>query len=186
MGRHAGHLALWSATAGGAMMVLIPEHPFRYDRVYELLDARLSLGARDRRYPRYVVIVVAEGAAAEAEEVVTIDNQLDAFGHVHLGGIGNVLSERIRRNTPYESRAVVLGHAQRGGTPSAVDRLMGRLYGAAAVQAVVNGSFGKMVSSRGIAPACELSLVDLSGAVGQLKLVDVERYYDTATYSAKL
>lgn len=186
MGRHAGHLALWSATAGGAMMVLIPECPFRYERLYELLDARLSLGARDRRYPRYAVIVVAEGATAVDEELVTIDDERDAFGHARLGGIGAVLSERIRKDTPYDSRAVILGHAQRGGPPSAIDRLMGRSYGAAAVEAVKDGAFGKMVSSTGIAPACRLSLVDIEEAVGQLKLVDVERYYDTSTYSAKL
>lgn len=186
MGRHAGHLALWSGMAGGAMMTLIPECPFRYERVYELLDTRLRLGARDRRYPRYAVVVIAEGATAVDEEVVTIDKERDAFGHVHLGGIGEVLSKRIRENTPYESRAVIPGHAQRGGMPSAVDRLMGRLFGAAAVQAVMDGRFDMMVSSRGIAPACELSLVPLSEAVGQLKLVDVERYYDVEHYTAKL
>jgi 6-phosphofructokinase 1 len=151
-----------------------------------LLDARLSLGARDRRYPRYAVVVVAEGATAVDEEPVTIDKERDAFGHVHLGGIGELLSKRIRDNTPYESRAVIPGHAQRGGMPSAVDRLMGRLYGAAAVQAVMDGRFDTMVSARGVAPACEISLVNLSDAVGQLKIVDVGRYYDAQNYTAKL
>jgi ATP-dependent phosphofructokinase / diphosphate-dependent phosphofructokinase len=186
MGRHTGHLALWSAVAGGATMALIPEHPFSYDRVYDLLAQRLDRGQRDRRYPRYAVIVVAEGATAVDEGAVTIDTALDAFGHARLGGIGALLSERIRRETSADSRAVIIGHAQRGGSPSTIDRIMGRLFGAAAVEAVMRGDFGKMVSAQGIAPACRLSMVPLAQAVGKPKKVDVELYYDTARYAAKL
>ncbi|MBI3303534.1 MAG: ATP-dependent 6-phosphofructokinase [Deltaproteobacteria bacterium] len=186
MGRHSGHLALWGSIAGGATMALIPEHPFSYDHVYKLLTARLERGERDRRYPRYAVIVVAEGATAVNEGVVTVDTARDAFGHERLGGIGTLLSERIRRETDYDSRAVIIGHAQRGGSPSAIDRIMGRLFGSAAVEAVMNGDFGKMVSAHGIAPACRLSMVPLSHAVGKLKKVDVDLYYDTARYAAKL
>jgi ATP-dependent phosphofructokinase / diphosphate-dependent phosphofructokinase len=186
MGRHAGHLALWSAAAGGASIVLIPEYPFSYEQVYKLLKDRLERGLRDRRYPRYAVVVVAEGASAANGEVVTMDTKLDAFGHVQLGGIGNLLAERIRCETPYDARAVIIGHAQRGGSPSAIDRVMGRLFGAVAVEATVRGDFGKMVSAQGIAPACRLSMVPLAEAIGKLKRVDVDLYYDTARYSARL
>jgi 6-phosphofructokinase len=185
MGRHAGHLALWSAVAGGATMALIPEHPFSYEQVYQLLAERFERGQRDRRYPRYAVIVVAEGATAVDEEVVTIDATLDAFGHARLGGVGTLLAERIRQATSFDARAVVIGHAQRGGSPSTIDRIMGRLFGAAAVDAVLRGDFGQMVSAQGIAPACRLSLVPLVHAVGTPKTVDVGQYYDPARYTAQ-
>jgi ATP-dependent phosphofructokinase / diphosphate-dependent phosphofructokinase len=185
MGRHAGHLALWSGVAGQAHMILIPEHPFRYERVFHLLIARLgesdlSRGLSGR--PRYSVIVVAEGARAEDGEMVTIDDRHDAFGHVRLGGIGEVLAKRIAAETPYEARAVVLGHPQRGGAPSPIDRIMGMMFGAKAAEAVADNNFGKMVSARGVAPACEFSLVDLSAVEGGLNIVDVEKYYDTERY----
>src|ERR1044071_5057431 len=160
MGRHAGHLALWSGVAGQAHMILIPEHPFRYERVFHLLSARLGESHLSRglsRSPRYSVIVVAEGARAEDGEMVTIDDRHDGFGHVRLGGIGEVLARRVAAETPYEARAVVLGHPQRGGSPSPIDRIMGMIFGARAAEAVVEGAFGKMVSARGVAPACELS-----------------------------
>ncbi|MBI1987893.1 MAG: ATP-dependent 6-phosphofructokinase [Nitrospinae bacterium] len=185
MGRTVGHLALWSGVAGGAYLILIPEHKFRYDRVFELLEERHRRGARDRRYPRYAVIVVAEGAAAEHEDVVTIDQERDAFGHERLGGIGAVLSERIRKSTAYDSRAVTLGHPQRGGSPSPTDRVMGLLFGAEAVHAVIKGNFGKMVTVRGVAPACEFGTISLREVVGKISTVDVERWYNTERYHVK-
>jgi 6-phosphofructokinase len=188
MGRHAGHLALWSGVAGQAHLILIPEHPFRYDKVFQLLKARLGEPdlARDRFHrSRYSVIVVSEGAYAEDGKTVTIDEHRDAFGHARLGGIGEVLAKHIMDETPYEARAVALGHPQRGGAPSPVDRIMGLLFGARAAEAVANDDFGKMVSARGIAPACTLSLVDLSVVMGTLNAVDVERYYDTTRYHLK-
>ncbi len=186
MGRHTGHLAFWSGVAGGAQQILIPEVKFRYQRVYELLHEQMARGAKDRRFPRYAIIVVSEGASALDEAVVTVDTKLDPFGHARLGGIGTLLSERIRRETPYDSRAMHLGHAQRGGTPSAVDRIMGRLFGSRAAQAVADGEFGTMVSARGVAPSCTISLVDLKQAAGKLRVFDVERYYDSERYFAKL
>ncbi|PYS36995.1 MAG: 6-phosphofructokinase [Acidobacteria bacterium] len=188
MGRHAGHLALWSGVAGQAHLILIPEHPFRYEQVFQLLKARLGEPdlARDRFHrSRYSVIVVSEGAYAEDGNTVTIDDHRDAFGHARLGGIGEVLAKQIMDETPYEARAVALGHPQRGGAPSPVDRIMGLLFGARAAEAVANGDFGTMVSARGIAPACTLSLVDLSVVQGILNAVDVERYYDTRRYHLK-
>lgn len=188
MGRHAGHLALWSGVAGQAHIILIPEHPFRYERVFKLLKNRigkpgLSRGPKQR--PRYAVIVVAEGARSEDGEMVTIDDRHDNFGHVRLGGIGDVLAQRIASETPYESRAVILGHPQRGGPPSAIDRIMGLLFGARAAEAVAANQFGKLVSAKGIAPACELSLVDISIVLGKLNQVDVDRQYDTERYHFK-
>ena len=186
MGRHAGHLALWSAVAGGASMALIPECPFVYERVYALLTQRLTRGKRDRRYPRYAVIVVAEGAHAVEEGVATLGTSHDAFGHERLGGIGSRLAQRIRRDTPFDARELVIGHSQRGGSPSALDRIMGRMFGTTAVEAVLRGDWGQMVSAQDIGPTCRLSLVPLSQAVGGINTVDLERLYDTERYTAKV
>jgi len=188
MGRHAGHLALWSGVAGQAHIILIPEHPFLYERVFQLLKERLGkpgLSREPSQRPRYAVVVVAEGARAEDGEMITIDDRHDNFGHVRLGGMGDVLARRIASETPYESRAVILGHPQRGGPPSAIDRIMGIMFGARAAEAVAGNNFGKMVSVRGVAPACEFSLVDISIVQGKISLVDVDRDYDTNRYHLK-
>ena len=187
MGRHAGHLALWSGVAGQADMILIPEWPFRYDKVFYHLVDRMGDTSRGRQTgkPRYSVIVVAEGAYAEDGEMVTADAGHDAFGHVHLGGIGEVLARKIMTETPYEARMVKLGHPQRGGPPSPVDRIMGLMFGARAADAAAAGEFGKMVSSRGIAPACDISLVDIEEVLDKINVVDVERHYDKERYHLK-
>jgi 6-phosphofructokinase 1 len=188
MGRHAGHLALWSGVAGQANLVLIPEHPFRYEKVYRHLRERLGDPAsvtRDPSRPHYSVIVVAEGAYAEDGELITVDDRHDSFGHARLGGIGEVLARNIRAETPYDARSVSLGHPQRGGAPSPIDRIMGMMFGARAADALAAGDFGKMVSARGVAPACDLSLVDLVSVLGKLNTVDVARYYDTDRYHLK-
>ncbi len=183
MGRHAGHLAFWSGLAGGAYLVLIPEHPFTLKRIKERLDERL-LG-RGRRGPRYAVVVAAEGAAPEGGTAITVDGQKDAFGHRKLGGVGAWLAERIREDTEHDARSVALGHPQRGGPPSPVDRHMGWLFGIAAVEAALQGAWGSMVSARGVAPACDIGLVKLADAVAKLNVVDVARYYDTARLAPK-
>ena len=188
MGRHSGHLALWSGVAGQADIILIPEHPFRYEKVYRLLKDKLgdtTSHPRDPHRPRYSVIVVAEGAYAEDGELILMDDRHDAFGHARLGGIAEVLARRIMSDTSYDARSVILGHPQRGGPPSPVDRIMGLLFGARAADAIAEGDFGKMVSSRGIAPACDLSLVDLSTVLGRIDKVDVERLYDPKRYHLK-
>ena len=188
MGRHAGHLALWSGVAGGADLILIPEHPFRYEKVYKHLRERLgdtSHAVRDPLRPRYSVIVVAEGAYAEDGELVTVDDRHDAFGHARLGGIGEVLARRIMSETPYDARSAMLGHPQRGGAPSPVDRIMGMIFGGHAADAVARGEFGKMVSVRGVAPACQLSLVNITEVLGRINTVDVENLYDTERYHLK-
>ena len=188
MGRHAGHLALWSGVAGQANIILIPEHPFRYERVFRLLRERLGepgLSREPSQRPRYAVIVVAEGAREKDGEMITLDDRHDAFGHMRLGGIGEVLARRIASETPYESRAVILGHPQRGGSPGPIDRIMGLLFGALAAEAVAGKQFGKMISARGIAPACELSLVDITIVSAKINTVDVDRYYDIERYHLK-
>jgi 6-phosphofructokinase 1 len=188
MGRHSGHLALWSGVAGQADIILIPEHPFRYEKVYQHLKSHLGdskLHPRDPQHPRYSVIVVAEGAFAEDGELIIIDDRHDAFGHARLGGVAEVLARRIMADTPYDARSVVVGHPQRGGPPSPVDRIMGLMFGARAADAIADGDFGKMVSSRGVAPACDLSLVDISTVLGKIDTVDVARLYDTDRYHLK-
>jgi ATP-dependent phosphofructokinase / diphosphate-dependent phosphofructokinase len=182
MGRHAGHLALWSGLAGGAFMTLIPEHAFSIERVVELIDEHLRAGTGDRRHPRYGVIVVAEGAKPAGGHELTLDAGTDEFGHARLGGIGHWLATNIRHRTRWDARSVLLGHPQRGGAPGTVDRAMGYLFGSAAVEAVERGRFGTMVSARGIAPACEIGLVPLAEVKRGLNLVDVERFYDTGCY----
>jgi 6-phosphofructokinase 1 len=185
MGRHAGHLAFWSGLAGGAFQILIPEHPFEFARIKQLLDERLSRRPSDRRFPRYAVIVAAEGAVPKGGKEITVDGEKDEFGHIRLGGIGGWLAEKIRNETDHDARSVALGHPQRGGPPSPVDRAMGWLYGVAAVEAVLRNAWGKMVSARGVAPACDISLVNLSDAVKELNLVDVDKLYDTERYFPK-
>jgi len=188
MGRHSGHLALWSGVAGQADIILIPEHPFRYEKIYRHLKEHLGdskAHPRDLLHPRYLVIVVAEGAFAEDGELIIMDERHDAFGHARLGGIAEVLARRIKSDTPYDARSVILGHPQRGGPPSPVDRIMGLMFGARAADAVAEGEFGKMVSARGVAPACDLSLVDISTVLGKIDVVDVARFYDTDRYHLK-
>ncbi len=187
MGRTAGHLAYWAGMAGGAFMILVPEQPFRMDRLYKLLDERLGGGPRrDRRLPRYAVVVVAEGAIPEGGTEFTVDAEKDAFGHARLGGIGSWLAEKIRNETEHDARSVALGHPQRGGAPSAVNRNMGWLYGQAAVEALIGNQWGKMVSARGVVPACDISLVPLRDAVRDLSLLDIDKYYDVMRYAPKL
>lgn len=188
MGRHAGHLALWSGVAGQAHIILIPEHPFRYERIFQILHERMGPPGLVRGLsgrPRYAVIVVAEGARADDGDLVTLDERHDPFGHAKLGGIGDVLAKQIAAETPYEARAVMLGHPQRGGPPSAIDRIMGLLFGARAAEAVAANEFGKLVSARGVAPAVELSLVDISAVSGRIQTLDVARHYDTERYHLK-
>jgi 6-phosphofructokinase 1 len=188
MGRHAGHLALWSGVAGQAHIILIPEVPFRYKHVFQLLTSRLgrpTLNRRRSQRPRYAVIVIAEGARAEDGEMITIDDRHDSFGHIRLGGVGDVLARKISAETPYEARAVMLGHPQRGGAPSPIDRIMGLMFGARAAEAVAAEHFGKMVSARGIAPVCELSLADIATVSGKIATVNVERDYDVDRYHFK-
>jgi 6-phosphofructokinase 1 len=185
MGRHAGHLSFWSGVSGGADIILIPEVPFEAPRLLDLLHQHMERTAGSRRVSRYAVVVVSEGVAPKGGAATTLDQSLDAFGHIKLGGVGKEVSDFIRKNTRFDSRHVVPGYAQRGGPPTPVDRMMGFLFGTAAVGAVLQKRWGMMVSAKGIAPACELSLVPLEDAVAKLNLLDVERYYDAERYNAR-
>jgi 6-phosphofructokinase 1 len=149
MGRDAGWIAIHSGIAGGADVILIPEQPFDIDRVADTIRQRHLRG----RY--FSIVVVAEGAkfsanvAAQHGAPVLQDLGKDEFGHARLGGIGAILAREIERRTGFETRAVVLGHIQRGGSPSAFDRVLATRYGLAAIDMVHHGDFGCMAALRG-------------------------------------
>ncbi|CAB4675474.1 MAG: ATP-dependent 6-phosphofructokinase [Actinobacteria bacterium] len=172
MGRHAGWIALHSGMAGGADVILIPERPFDIDEVVAYLTSRHSAGRRAS------VIVVAEGAIPKAGTLETITGETDDFGHARLGGIGNRLTEEIERRTGWETRATILGHVIRGGTPTANDRLLATRFGLAAIDAVQAGDFGSMVALRGT----EIVRVPLAEAVATLKTVPEERYAEAEVF----
>ncbi len=165
MGRHAGWIALESGIAGGADVILIPEIPVDIEEVCALIKKRHERGKT------FSIVAVAEGAELKNKGMVA-DQKLDQFGHVRLGGIGQVIGEMIENKTGYETRVTVLGHIQRGGSPTAFDRVLGTRFGISAVELVLQKKFGHMVSLQGrnIVP------VLLSDAVGKLKTVPEELY----------
>ena len=166
MGRHAGWIAVESGIAGGADVILIPEVPFDMDEVCDTIRKRHARGKT------FSIVVVAEGAKLDDDSMVLQSQEKDAFGHVRLGGIGNLLSDEIERRTGYESRATVLGHIQRGGSPSAYDRVLGTRFGIAAIDLIHEGNFGKMVALRGQ----NIVAIDLKEAVSKLRTVDMGLY----------
>lgn len=172
MGRNAGHLALHGGLSAGANITLIPECPFRVDRVCELLLER------QRRHVRYGIVFVAEGAIEEGKGEFTQGGQTDDFGRPRLGGIADWLAHEIEGRSKLETRAVNLSHLQRGGIPVAFDRRMGFYFGTAAVEAILAGRFGTFVALRN----GEFTLLPLSEAGGPLSLVDVSKRYDKHYY----
>jgi phosphofructokinase-like protein len=166
MGRHAGWIALYSGMAGGADVILIPEHPFDIEEVCRLIRRRHSRG----RF--FSIVVVAEGALPKEGSMETVEADEDEFGHARLGGIGQRLEQEIEERTGYESRATVLGHIQRGGTPTAFDRVLATRLGVAAIDAANEGSWGVMPALRGT----RIELVALSEAVAELRTVSPEDY----------
>jgi ATP-dependent phosphofructokinase / diphosphate-dependent phosphofructokinase len=172
MGRHAGWIALHSGLAGGADVILIPERPFDIDEVCRLIRRRHSRG----RY--FSIVVVAEGAVPKEGTMETIKGAEDEFGHVRLGGIGQRLEHEIETRTGFESRATVLGHIQRGGTPTAFDRVLATRLGVAAIDAANDGSWGHMPALRGT----RIELVPLSDAVAKLRTVPPEDYEAAETF----
>jgi len=175
MGRHAGWLALHGGECSGAYIILIPEHPFDIDRVCALLEERRG------REVQYSIIAVSEGATMTANKEFCKDDKIDQFGHRSLGGIAAYLSQEIERKTGLETRYVVLSHLQRGGAPSARDRLMARWFGIAAVDMIVNEDFGRMVSYR----HGNITSVPMKDVTERLNLIDVDKYYDTERYNGK-
>ncbi|HQP91174.1 MAG TPA: ATP-dependent 6-phosphofructokinase [Candidatus Omnitrophota bacterium] len=165
MGRHAGWIATHAGIAGGADVVLIPEIPIDLDEMCDILKKRHSRGRT------FSIVVVAEGAQVKKSDV-TKDQSLDDFGHVKLGGIGDFLAKEIEKRTGYETRVSVLGHIQRGGSPTAFDRVLGTRFGVKAVELAENKEFGKMVSLSGT----KIIAVPLEMGVSKLKTVDMELY----------
>ncbi len=166
MGRHAGWIAFYSGLAGGADAILVPEREFDVQQVCEHIRRRHKAGKT------FSIVVVAEGAKAIAGTEVTKDQETDAFGHVKLGGIGVWLENEIEQRTGYETRVTILGHIQRGGTPTAFDRVLATRFGIAAIDAVEEQDYGKMVALRGT----RIERVPIADGVGELKTLDPELY----------
>jgi 6-phosphofructokinase 1 len=171
MGRHAGWIAIESGLAGGADIILIPEKPTDLDSICKLIKRRHERG-KD-----FSIVVVAEGAKIKSDkksngEFITQDGSVDEFGHVRLGGVGTHVAKEIEKRLGFESRVVILGHTQRGGTPTAFDRVLGTRYGIRAIEFVHKGKFGHFVALRGN----EIVPVPLSEMAGKTRYVDDELY----------
>ncbi len=170
MGRHAGWIALHSGMAGGANVILIPEQPFDIEQVCGWVEHRFQT--------RYApIVVVSEGAYPKSGAEVA-DLEVDAFGHVRLGGVGQMLANEIEKRTGKEARTIVLGHVQRGGTPTAFDRVLATRFGVYAIRAVADGAFGAMVALRGT----DIVQVPIAAATSELKLVPPERYAEAELF----
>ena len=166
MGRHAGWIAAYAGIAGGADFILIPEIPIDVDEVCA------SIKKRHGRGKNFSIIVVSEGAAFKDKDLATQEKRLDEFGHVRLGGIGEMLGKLIEEKTGFETRVTVLGHIQRGGSPTAFDRVLGTRFGIKAYELIKGAKFGRMVSLRGT----EIVDVPLGEAIKQLKTLDLRLY----------
>ncbi|HAN71433.1 MAG TPA: 6-phosphofructokinase [Actinobacteria bacterium] len=171
MGRHAGWIALHSGMAGGANVILIPEVEFDLDEVVGWVESRFQASYAP-------IIVVAEGALPKGGQLVTKDATLDAFGHVKLSGIGDWLAQQVEERTGHEARTTVLGHIQRGGTPTSFDRVLATRFGLNAIAAVKDGDWGKMVALQGT----DIVRVPLQAATGVLKTVPLARYEEAKSF----
>ncbi|WP_329388814.1 6-phosphofructokinase [Streptomyces sp. NBC_01716] len=171
MGRHAGWIALHSGLAGGANVILIPEQRFDIDQVCAWVTSRFKASYAP-------IVVIAEGAMPKDGEVILKDGTLDSFGHVRLSGVGEWLAKEIEKRTGKEARTTVLGHVQRGGTPSAFDRWLATRFGLHAIEAVKDGDFGKMVALRGT----DIVRVPISEAIAELKTVQPELYKEVGVF----
>ena len=165
MGRYTGWLTLMGGIAGGAHIILVPEKPFKIEEVCKIIREREEKGKK------YTIIAVAEGAKPEnIKEFITISKECDEFGHVRLGGIAKILEKEIAKRTGKETRSVVLGHVQRGGSPNAFDRILGIRLGICAVDLIRKGKFGHMVCLRGT----KIVAVKMESALKQKKLGEEE------------
>ncbi|GGW92612.1 6-phosphofructokinase [Streptomyces chryseus] len=171
MGRHAGWIALHSGLAGGANVILIPEQRFDVERVCGWITSRFKASYAP-------IVVVAEGAMPQDGEMVLKDGTLDSFGHVRLSGVGEWLAKEIEKRTGKEARTTVLGHVQRGGTPSAFDRWLATRFGLHAIEAVRDGDFGTMVALRGT----DIVRVPMAEATARLKTVDPALYVEVGVF----
>jgi len=166
MGRYTGWIALEAGIAGGADVILIPEQPFDMDEVCNYIKQR-----QERGRP-FSIIVVSEGAKPKGGKEIVYSNKVDEFGHLRLGGVGYYLGREIENRTGIETRVVVLGHLQRGGSPTAFDRILATRYGIAAIDLVKEGKFGFMVALKGN----EIVPVPLKDVIGKRKTVDPKLY----------
>ncbi|MBU6277782.1 MAG: 6-phosphofructokinase [Actinomycetales bacterium] len=171
MGRHAGWIALHSGMAGGANVILIPEVPFDLDQVVGWVESRFKATYAP-------IICIAEGALPKDGQLVTKDATLDAFGHVKLSGIGEWLAQELESRTGHEARTTVLGHIQRGGTPTAFDRVLATRFGLNAIAAVKDGAWGTMVALQGT----DIVRVPLQDATRSLKTVPPARYEEACAF----
>ena len=171
MGRHAGWIALHSGLAGGAACILIPEQKFSIEKVCEWVESRF----KSHYAP---IIVIAEGAIPQDGDMMVKDQTLDSFGHPKLSGIGDWLAGQIEEKTGKEARTSVLGHIQRGGSPTAFDRVLATRFGLQAITAAHEGDWGKMVALHGT----DIVRVPLASATEQLKLVPLERYKESEIF----
>jgi len=162
MGRHAGWIALWGGIAGGGNVVLIPEIPFSFEKITDFINQRDAQGHHS------TLVVVAEGACMPDGDVVTID--ANSGGEVRLGGIGERVAARLQATTGKDTRSCTLGHLQRGGAPTALDRILGMRFGVMAVKLAEEGNFGRMVSYQ----SYHVDSVPIEQAVHQLRLVEPE------------
>jgi 6-phosphofructokinase 1 len=170
MGRHTGWIATYAGIAGGATVILIPEEPFDIDEVCAILRRRHERG----RYAS--IVVVAEGAKPRPGTLDLPADEIDRFGHVRLGGIANFIAPEIEARTGFDTRVVMLGHVQRGGTPTAYDRVLSTRYGLAAIDAVHEGGAGEMVVFRNQ----RIERAPLSVCRGLTRTVDMAMYHDVA------
>jgi len=159
MGRHAGWIAFYSGIAGGADAILVPERPFDVEELCAHLERRFALGRH------FGIVVVSEGAMPVGGDIEAVGGQVDEFGHARLGGVGQRLEAEIERRTGYETRTTVLGHIQRGGTPTAFDRVLATRLGIAAMEAAHEGRWGTMASLK----AMQIEMVQLNDAVRELR-----------------
>ncbi|MFE7117941.1 6-phosphofructokinase [Streptomyces sp. NPDC057654] len=171
MGRHAGWIALHSGLAGGANVILIPEQRFDVDQVCSWVTSRFKASYAP-------IVVVAEGAMPADGDMVLKDQSQDSFGHVRLSGVGEWLAKEVERRTGKEARTTVLGHVQRGGTPSAFDRWLATRFGLHAIEAVRDGAYGSMVALRGT----DVVRVPLAEATAKLKTVAPELYAEVGVF----
>jgi 6-phosphofructokinase 1 len=175
MGRNAGWLALEGGESSGSYIILIPEYDFEIDRINALLLEGRAKGAR------YDIVVASEGAKPKGGKEVIRKQGQDGFGHVFLGGVGEFLANEIERGTGLETRSISLSHLQRGGSPCAYDRRMGRYFGIAAIDLIVKEEFNSMVSYRN----GRITAVPLEEAIGKIRIVDVKTHYDTERYNGR-
>ncbi|MFE5867875.1 6-phosphofructokinase [Streptomyces roseifaciens] len=166
MGRHTGWIALHSGMAAGAHAIVVPERPFDIDELTEVVGRRFEAGKR------FAIVVVAEGAKPRRGSMAFETGATDVYGHERFAGVARQLSDELERRLGKEARPVILGHVQRGGTPTAYDRVLATRFGWHAVEAVHHGAFGMMTALRGT----DITLVPLAEAVERLKTVPQERY----------